>query len=146
MKIIPRRDIHKLFPVGLKDWLKSKDCHMRKNYVQAISEGRFSKWGYLRLLEAYPEYQHWFQHEGFRLVTSPLHRKKYKFLICPVGSTALPETIKQGMKEQGMRSVHELLLTYDYLQMRMYEILHNSDWKDFIRALHHYRCYDMLEV
>lgn len=146
MKFLPDYDTRSLFQVGFSDWLQSGYCPLRSNYKTALDKRRDNA-KVLRLLrEAYPSYQHWFMHVGFKEVKPRKLQKKYQFLICPIGNTILPEEIKRGIQSRNLNSVHELLLTHTFTQMRLYSVLSDDNWKEFIHLLLSYDCYDIMEV
>jgi|GEM_PF-2807251 len=127
-------DILLLFPVGFKEWIRSGDCRLSPADKRRLLKRDYNPKIVERLSAAYPSYQHWFMHEGCDLLKGKA-RAKYLFLICPLGNTAMPADIQRAMKKRGVRSVHELLVSYTFMMMMFQHVLSEDNYKTFVNLL-----------
>jgi hypothetical protein len=126
----------RLMSFGYSDWLSSGECTLPetvkkiiRHYQEILADNpgsfntdrknTYNRAG-LKMLNHYPDYQHWLYHlDGFEELYNSPYYEKYRLISSPL--TRCPYITKDSaerMRYAGIYSLHQMLLTLTYPQMR----------------------------
>jgi hypothetical protein len=121
----------RLYSFGYTQWVQSAYCPLPefvKKTVPHLDDAAFCATNRSLVVSTaramfahYPAYQHWLCGISPRHAqTTQTEFEKYRFLSAPIGQIkGLCKTSKARMHEQGILSLHQLLLTMTYPEIRM---------------------------
>ena len=137
------QDIHRLFAPAKQYWIDSLDCTLTASQKLELLRGHITPYLRKALNPRYPDYQDWFMVGGFKHMPY-MQQEKWKYLIAPTEDCKAPAHLRREMQKREFRSVHELLLNVNYLQMCHEKILIEKTIPIFVRQLFKYDCFEMM--